>query len=384
MTDDVTETYDDDDTDTLEAIKVNHDDDPPPSRSRPPLAVLIAGALLLLAIGAGLAFALTGGSALVATSAPTDTPMPAGTSAPAGTSVPAGTSAPAANIPTSSVPTALPLPQAIGDITSTEAVAQVGDTTITRGDFVRAYRPGTPPSEVIKQLIQVELVVQEAKVENVTVDQKKVDDQLSQIKQQNGAGDDAAFLAFLQKNKISSLEQLRGLLERDQVVERMLLTHTTMEQVHARHILLAATADKVDARKVEADALLKQLQDGADFAQLATQKSEDPGSKVKGGDLGWAPRGLFVPEFDAAVFSMKKDELRLVKSQFGWHIIQLLDLPTIRSLESRDVLNTQPGQKAFTDTFLPWVEKLKSNAEAAQKIKILITDDAKLVTKPGA
>jgi len=282
------------------------------------------------------------------------------------------------------VPTALPLPQAIGDVTSTEAVAQVGDTTITRGDFVRAYQPGTPPSEVINQLIQVELVVQEAKAENVIIDQKKIDDQITQIKQQNGAADDAAFMTFLKENKIASMEQLRGLLERDQIVEQMLLAHTTMEQVHARHILLAATADKIDARKAEADDLLKQIQGGADFAQLATQKSEDPGSKEKGGDLGWAPRGMFVTEFDAAVFSMKKDEVRLVKTQFGWHIIQVLELPAVRSIESRSVLNTESGQKAFTETFMPWVEKLKSTAEAVQKIKILITDDTKLVSQPGA
>ena len=260
----------------------------------------------------------------------------------------------------------------------------MGDTTITRGDFVRAYQPGTPPSEVIKQLIQVELVVQEAKAENVTVDQKKIDDQITQIKKQNGAADDTAFLTFLKENKIASMEQLRGLLERDQIVEQMLLAHTTMEQVHARHILLAATADKVDARKAEAEDLLKQIQGGADFAQLATQKSEDPGSKEKGGDLGWAPHGMFVTEFDAAVFSMKKDEVRLVKTQFGWHIIQVLELPTVRSIENRSVLNTDSGQKAFTETFLPWVEKLKSTAEAAQKIKILITDDTKLVSQPGA
>lgn len=72
-----------------------------------------------------------------------------------------------------------------------------------------------------------------------------------------------------------------------------------------------------------------------------------------------------------------------MKSQFGWHIIELLDLPEVRGLDSRDVLSTQPGQQAFNTTFLPWVAKLKSDAEAAQKIKVLVTDD-QLVTKPGA
>jgi peptidyl-prolyl cis-trans isomerase C len=280
------------------------------------------------------------------------------------------------------VPTALPLPQAIGDVTSTEVVAQVGDAKITRGQFVRAYQPGAPASEVLNQLIQVELVVQEAKAEGIAVDPAKVDEQITQIKQQNGGADEAAFLAFLKQNKIASVDELRDLLTRDQVVEQMLLAHTTLEQAHARRIVLAAAADKIDARKAEAEDLLKQIKGGADFAQLATQKSEDPISKDKGGDLGWLPRGLLEPEFDTAVFSMKKGDVLLVQSQSGWHIIELLDMPEVRGLASRDLLGTQPGQQAFTATFLPWVEKLKTDAEAAQKIKILVTDD-QLVTKPA-
>lgn len=356
------------------------------SGGRPPLIGLIGGALVLVLIGAGLAFALPSPGTPATGSAPS-------AAVPALATAQARVPASAADMPTSSVPTALPLPQAIGDVSSTEPVAHVGDATITRGEFVRAYQPGDPPGDVLNQLIQVELVVQAAHTEGVTVDQKKVDDRISQIKSQNGTGDEATFLAFLQKNKISSLDELRGLLERDQVVEQMLLVHTTLEQVHARRILLTATADKIDARKAEAEALLTQIQGGADFAQIATQKSEDPASKDKGGDLGWLPRGLLESEFDTAVFSMKKDELRLIKAQVppqaqaqaqaNWQIIQVIDLPKVRGLDRRDVLGTKPGQQAFSETFLPWVAKLKSDAEAAQKIKILVTDD-QLVTKPGA
>jgi len=226
-------------------------------------------------------------------------------------------------------------------------------------------------------------VVQEAQAEGVAVDQGKVDEQIAQIKQQNAISDTAGFAAFLQMNNIETEEQLRTLLGRDQVVKQMLLTHTTLEQAHARHILLAAAADKVDARKAEAEALLKQLQGGADFAQLASEKSEDLKSKDTGGDRGWAPRGAFEPEFDEAIFSMKKGELRLVKSQSGWQIIELLGTPEVRGLESEDMLGTAAGQQAFNDTFLPWVDQLHTTAEAANKIKILVTDD-QLVTTPGA
>ncbi|NTW02363.1 MAG: peptidylprolyl isomerase, partial [Oscillochloris sp.] len=285
--------------------------------------------------------------------------------------------------PTPSVPTALPLPQAIGDVTSTDPVAQVGDVTITRGDFVRAYQPGDPPSEVLNHLIQIELIVQQASVQGIEADQSKIDAEIAQLKEQNSITNDADFLALLQKNNLASEDELRGLIGRSLLIDQVMLAHTPVEQAHARHILLAATEDKVEARKAEAEALFKQLQDGADFVQLASEKSEDPGSKENGGDLGWAPRGMFVTEFDDAVFSMKKDELRLVKTQFGWHIIQLLDLPEVRPLESSDMLNTTSGQQAFNDVFLPWLKQIQTDAEAAQKVKILVTDD-QLVTQPGA
>jgi peptidyl-prolyl cis-trans isomerase C len=353
-------------------------DDRPTTGGRPPLIVMILSGLVLMAIGAGLAVALVPGRSTPPT--PTQQAAAPTGAAPAGSAGPAD---PAAGLATPSVPTALPLPEAIGDVNSTEPVAQVGDTTITRGEFVRAYQPGAPPSEVLNQLIQVELVVQQAKAEGVAVDQARVDEQVDQIKQANAEGDDAKFLEFLQQNNIPSEEQLRELLARDQVVEQMLLTHTTMEQAHARHILLSATAEQIEARKAEAEDLVEQLEGGADFAQLASEKSEDPGSKDSGGDLGWAARGMFVPEFDEAIFSMEKGEVRLVQSEFGWHIIELLDLPAVRGLENRDALNTPQGQQAFTETFLPWVEKLKADAEAAQKVKILVTDD-QLVTQPGA
>lgn len=325
------------------------------------LIVLVGSLLLLLAIGGGIAATLVPSQTPSAVPAPTDVP---------------GT------IPTSALPTALPLPQAIGDVSSTEPVAQVGDTLITRGDFVRAYQPGALPVEVLDQLIQIELVLQQAQADGVTVDQAKIDEQITQIKQQNQITSDADFVALLAQSSIASEEQLRTLLAREQIIEHMILTHTTIEQAHARHILLAATDDQVTARKTEAEDLLKQLQDGADFVTLASEKSEDPGSKEQGGDLGWAPRGMFVPEFDQAIFSMEKDELRLVQSEFGWHIIQLLDLPQVRGLESSDMLNTAPGQQAFSETFMPWVEQLQTTAQAANKIKILVTDD-QLVAQPG-
>jgi len=78
--------------------------------------------------------------------------------------------------------------------------------------------------------------------------------------------------------------------------------------------------------KLFALSLLDSLRHGADFAKLATKYSDDPGSKKQGGDLGTVDRGVFYPEFEAAAFALKDDEISdIVESPVGFHIIQLLD-----------------------------------------------------------
>jgi peptidyl-prolyl cis-trans isomerase D len=98
----------------------------------------------------------------------------------------------------------------------------------------------------------------------------------------------------------------------------------TPERVQARHILLKADATNDAAVKTKAEALLKQIQGGADFAKLAKEKSEDPGSGANGGELGWIVKGQTVPEFEKAAFSLKVGETSgLVKTTYGYHIIQV-------------------------------------------------------------
>jgi len=78
--------------------------------------------------------------------------------------------------------------------------------------------------------------------------------------------------------------------------------------------------------KLFALSLLDSLRHGADFAKLATKYSDDPGSKKQGGDLGTVDRGVFYPEFEAAAFALKDNEISdIVESPVGFHIIQLLD-----------------------------------------------------------
>ena len=106
-----------------------------------------------------------------------------------------------------------------------------------------------------------------------------------------------------------------------QVKER----YESPERRRARHILIT-TGDGVDdaAAQKKAEELATQLKNGGDFAALAKANSKDPGSAAQGGELGWAQRGMFVGPFEDALFSMKQGEIRgPVKTQFGYHVIQL-------------------------------------------------------------
>lgn len=116
------------------------------------------------------------------------------------------------------------------------------------------------------------------------------------------------------------------------------------EQAKSRHILIkvAPGADaKTDAAaKAKAEALLKQIKSGANFADLAKKNSDDPGSKDQGGELGFAQRGRMVPEFDKAIFSQKIGDTAIVKTQFGYHIVQVEDRQTAHTQGLNEVLPT--------------------------------------------
>jgi peptidyl-prolyl cis-trans isomerase D len=95
------------------------------------------------------------------------------------------------------------------------------------------------------------------------------------------------------------------------------------DSVEARHILLRAnTAEEAAAAQVLADSLKGVIEKGSDFASLARQYSTDTGSAINGGDLGWFGRGMMVKPFEDAAFNNKVNEVTVVASQFGIHIVQ--------------------------------------------------------------
>jgi peptidyl-prolyl cis-trans isomerase D len=98
------------------------------------------------------------------------------------------------------------------------------------------------------------------------------------------------------------------------------------EEIHARHILYKVEGANDAAQKAKAEAAVRRLRAGADFAALAKAESDDPGSKSSGGDLGSFPRGRMVKEFEEAAFGAKeRDIVGPVKTSFGYHVIQVLE-----------------------------------------------------------
>ncbi len=117
------------------------------------------------------------------------------------------------------------------------------------------------------------------------------------------------------------------------------------EEAQASHILVATEAEAKDLRE--------KLKNGGDFAALAKEHSKDPGSKDTGGDLGFFTRGQMVPQFEEAVFSMNKGDVSdPVQTQFGWHLIKLVDKrtkapPAFEVVKDR-ILQSMLLQKAST------------------------------------
>ena len=104
-----------------------------------------------------------------------------------------------------------------------------------------------------------------------------------------------------------------------------------VNEVHARHILVET--------KEEAEAIIKQLEGGADFVALANEHTKDPSGKTSGGDLGYFAPGQMVPEFEKAAFALEVGGYTKepVQSQFGWHIIKVEDKRTQQPPAFEDV-----------------------------------------------
>lgn len=141
--------------------------------------------------------------------------------------------------------------------------------------------------------------------------------------------------------------QLLGNKVRDAVTQNV---PRSMEQVHARHILVQTSEQAVQ--------VVTRLTRGEDFAQVARQVSQDPSTANAGGDLGWFPRGLMVPEFEQAAFSQAVREIGSpIQTQFGYHVIQVLEKEANRPLPE------ERWQELRQMEFQQWLEDQRDSAK---------------------
>jgi parvulin-like peptidyl-prolyl isomerase len=184
------------------------------------------------------------------------------------------------------------------------------------------------------------------------------------------------------------LQRLVGVAISDDDIKKFYDSHPAdfeqPEMVHVRHILLMTidpttrsplSDDQVAAKHKEAEDVLMRARAGEDFASLAQEYSDDPTTKVKGGELPPFGRGQMLPEFEAAAFSLTNNQVSdIVTTMYGYHIIKFLDRTPAKKLELTDVVpQTKETISARVKEILvqqktdalapPYLDKLKKAAD---------------------
>jgi foldase protein PrsA len=228
------------------------------------------------------------------------------------------------------------------------AAATVGDTRISTADLSGLVTRGLKDPqaqqqnadktqfqrETLGRMIRHQILVEAAAKEQVTAGAGAVDAKLAAFEQQ--AGGHAQLLQQAAQGGIAERDLrpfIADLVLSDAIGDKLTedidvppaeieaaykQNEAQYDQVHAAHILVAS--------KAKADEILAQVKaDPSPFAELAAKNSTDTSNKDKGGDLGFAGRGQFVKEFEAAVFGAKPGDFLEVKTQFGYHVVHVIE-----------------------------------------------------------
>jgi peptidyl-prolyl cis-trans isomerase C len=272
---------------------------------------------------------------------------------------------------------AKPVPAQLPDV-----LARVNGEAISKSDFEDAIRTaeqqaGTPVPpdqrdrvyrQILDQMIGYKLLTQESKARKVNIPDADVEARIISLKQQFPT-EDAFKQALAQRHM--TVEQIKADARQNLAISKLVddeiapkvavkaedvqsfyqqnpQNFKESEKVHASHILISApkTADAAtrDKARAKAEAILKDVQSGKDFATLAKQNSEDPGSAANGGDLGFFQQGQMVPQFNEVAFSLKPGAVsKVVETDFGYHIIK--------------VIEKQPGRTVPLDEAKPRIEQ---------------------------
>ena len=247
---------------------------------------------------------------------------------------------------------------------------------------------------VIEQLVVEDLLAQKEREKNIAVSQTELDEKIKeQMAERNLTPDEFKSLLKAYNTNYSEYEQN---MRKGIMFEKLMETEFAgkikepndaeikayydensqqfqePEKIHVKHILITPAKDANDPNKAKAEAkakaedLLKQLKAGADFNDLAKQNSSCPSAK-NGGDLGEAPKGSFVPEFEKAAYALKPGELSdVVETQFGYHIIKLvkhIDANTTSLAQAKEDIKKTLTDKQKRDLVINYIQNLKREAD---------------------
>jgi peptidyl-prolyl cis-trans isomerase C len=224
------------------------------------------------------------------------------------------------------------------------------DTIVKQG--AAGGRPDTPETrKAIVDALAMQMVVADEALKKGLDKTPEVIDQIDAVRQSVLA---SAYVQDYIKNNPVSDDTLKAEYERIKAT-------LSGSEYKARHILVA--------KEAEAKEIIARLKkDPGAFAKLAAEKSKDPGSAARGGDLGWFDLRGMVPEFGAAVSKMEKGKIteEPVKSQFGYHVIQLEDSRPIEA-PPLDEVKAQLSQQLQQQALKKQLDALK----AAAKIELV-------------
>jgi peptidyl-prolyl cis-trans isomerase SurA len=208
--------------------------------------------------------------------------------------------------------------------------------------------------QILEGIVAQKLMVYQAKLDSIFVSQDEVEAQLNfrfenVLRQMNG--DEAFFQEYYgatvaeMKDRMRDDQEEQILSERMQssLIQKVRITPSEVKEffnsiptdslpylnseVEIGEIIFEPQVNEVERQKAvdKINSILEEIKGGADFEELATKYSQDPGSAPKGGNLGFTKRGVFAPEFEAAAFSLEENEISdPVETTFGFHIIQNL------------------------------------------------------------
>jgi peptidyl-prolyl cis-trans isomerase C len=284
-----------------------------------------------------------------------------------------------------------------------EVVAAVKANAAARGQTVSQDDLTRVEAMALNEFIGTALLVQKATDADRTEGQKQADDAIKDLAKEAGS-EDALELRIKGAGKTleqyrteladsmtanAALVRLLNISVTDDDIKAFYNDHPTdfeqPEQVHVRHILFATvdvsspsqtplSDDEKQAKLKQAQDVLKRLRAGEDFATLAKQYSDDPGSKVNGGELPPFSHGEMVPEFDSAAFSLTNNQISdIVTTQYGYHIIQLMD----RTPEQKvDLTKVSDSIKAYLlrQKLAPVAPAYLQKLKAGSNVQILDND----------